>query len=239
MARSCVDLLDLSPPRATLSRGMPALETDLTRALAGDPAAVRAVIAAFTPIIQARATRALTRRGRQGRDPRQELGDLVQEVLLQLFRDDGRVLRSWQPEKGLSLLNFVGLVAEREVARIARSGRRSPWALDPTEDAELEVAVGTVDSAERNAGSRDLFDQVYERLEEELHPKALELFRLLVIDETPVPTVCDATGLSAEQVYNWRSRLLKRAREILAKLDPISRPGPAASGPIPSKRVTS
>jgi len=216
------------------------LENHLTDALAGNPAAVRAVIAAFTPIIQARAVRALSRRGRQaGRDPRQELGDLVQEVLLQLFRDDGRVLRSWQPERGLSLLNFVGLVAEREVARIARSGRRSPWALDPTEDAELEAAVGTEDSAERSVGSRDLFDQVCERLEEELHPKALELFRLLVIDEIPVPTVCETMGLSADQVYNWRSRLLKRAREILAKLDPISRPGPGPSGPIPIKRVTS
>jgi RNA polymerase sigma-70 factor (ECF subfamily) len=219
---------------------MATLENDLAGALAGNPAAVRAVIAGLTPVIQARAVRALSRRGRQaGRDPRQELGDLVQEVFLQLFRDDGRVLRGWQPEKGLSLLNFVGLVAEREVARIARSGRRSPWALDPTEDSDLEVAVGAVDDVERTAGSRDLFDQVYERLEEELHPKALELFRLLVIDDLPVPTVCETTGLTADQVYNWRSRLLKRAREILAKLDPISRPGPGPSGPIPGKRVTS
>jgi RNA polymerase sigma-70 factor (ECF subfamily) len=218
---------------------MAPLETELTQALAGNPVAVRAIIGALTPVIQARAGRALARRGHRGRDPRQELGDLVQDVLLHLFRDDGRILRTWKPERGLSLVNFVGLVAEREVGRIVRSGRRSPWALDPMEDTAIEAAAGAVDSAERRTGSRDLFDQVYERLEDELHPRALELFRLLVVEEAPVPEVCAHTGLSADQVYNWRSRLVKRAREILAKLDPISRPGSAPGGAIPGERMSS
>ena len=45
-----------------------------------------------------------------GRDIRQEVEDLSQEVFLQLFAEGGRVLATWQPERGLTLLNFVGLV---------------------------------------------------------------------------------------------------------------------------------
>jgi DNA-directed RNA polymerase specialized sigma24 family protein len=219
---------------------MAPLEADLARVLAGDAAAVRALVAAFTPVIQARAMRALARRGgKSGRDPRQELGDLVQEVFLVLFRDGAHTLRAWDGAKGLSLLNFVGLVAEREVVRIASSGRRSPWALDPWADADLEEVAGAVESAEAGAGSRELFDRVCAQLEEELHPRAMELFRMLVVEEVPIPDVCAYSGLSADALYNWRSRLLKRAREIFAKVGDDSRGGWGVGGPIPTKGMRS
>ncbi len=211
------------------------LALDVERALAGDSEAVRKVIAAFTPVIQARAARALVRAGKgRGRDARQELADLVQDLLLLLFRDDGRILRAWRAERGLSLLNYVGLVAEREVRQIARSGRRSPWSLDPSEDSALERAAPQVASAESAVASRDLLDRLYARLEDELHEKALELFRLLVVEELPAPDVCAMTGLSSDAVYTWRSRLLRRAREILAELAPGSDP----AQPIPDRSGT-
>src|SRR5687768_1618744 len=68
----------------------------------------------------------------RGRDLRQEVEDLTQEVFVALFADDARALRLWDPARGASLANFVGLLAEREVASILRSGRRSPWTEDPT-----------------------------------------------------------------------------------------------------------
>ncbi len=193
---------------------------------------MRQLVRALTPVIQARAARALLRGGRgQGRDARQELADLVQEILLLLFRDDGRILRAWRPERGLSLLNYVGLVAEREVRQIARSGRRSPWALDPTEDAELDAVAPGVASGESAFVSRDMLDRLYARLQDELHDKALELFRLLVVEDVPIPGICTMTGLSADAVYAWRSRLLRRSREILAEIAPSSASMPVR--PIP------
>jgi RNA polymerase sigma-70 factor (ECF subfamily) len=204
----------------------------LEQALDGNGEAIRSLVATFTPIIQARAARALLRSGKgRGRDARQELADLVQDVLLLLFRNDGQILRTWRADRGLSILNFVGLVAEREVAHIARSGRRGPWALDPAEDTELERMVPVVESAEGTVGSCDLFDRVYERLEAELSDKALELFRLLIVEELAAPEVCAMTGLSADAVYTWRSRLLRRTRDLVAELSrgPDSAPAP----PIP------
>jgi len=208
----------------------------LERALDGDSQAVRALIAAFTPVIQARAARALVRRtGVRSRDPRQELADLTQDVLLLLFREDARILRAWSAERGLSLLNYVGLVAQREVAQIAGSGRRSPWSLDPAEESVMERVAAPVESAESAVGSRDLLDRLYARLEGELHPSALELFRLLVVEERPAADVCAMTGLSTDAVYTWRSRLLRRARALLDELSTTPLPGPALMPPTPER----
>ncbi|MFI5302749.1 MAG: RNA polymerase sigma factor [Polyangiales bacterium] len=209
----------------------------LARALEGDGAAVRAFVATHTPVIQARAARSLMRRGgARDRDPRQELADLVQEVFIVLFRDDGRVLRSWQPDRGLSLQNFIGLVAEREVRQIAMSGRRSPWALNPAEDDDLERNAEPVDGVEAQVASREIFDRLQARLADELHDKALELFRLLIVDEVPVPEVCALTKLSTDAVYAWRSRLLKRAREMLVEIQREPSSGSAKSPPTPGRR---
>jgi RNA polymerase sigma-70 factor (ECF subfamily) len=209
----------------------------LNKALDGDAESVRALIAALTPVIQARAARALARRGNdRARDARQELADLVQDIWLLLFRDDGRILRAWREDGGLSLANYVGLVAQREVARIARSGRRSPWALDPAEESDLERAAAPIASAEPAVSSRDLIDRLYERLEDELHEDALRLFRLIVVEELETAEVCAMTGLSSDAVYTWRSRLLRRARNLLVEL--ARSPDSARTRPIPERSDT-
>ena len=76
----------------------------LERVLAGDAASSRALVAALLPVVQARVARVLVRRrGGSGRDVRQEVEDLSQEVFAILFADGARVLRAWDPSRGLSL----------------------------------------------------------------------------------------------------------------------------------------
>jgi RNA polymerase sigma-70 factor (ECF subfamily) len=194
----------------------------LTRALAADRVAVRALIALLLPVVEARVLRALNRRGRaagRGRDPKQELDDLTQEVFASLFADDARVLRSWDVARGLSLLNFVGLVAERQVAAIFRTGRRSPWTEDPTLAGELEVLGGESNLPERALASRELFAAVLARLREQLSPVGMHLFQVLVVEEQPVAEVSREAGMSMEAVYAWRSRLLKLVRKLAAELE--------------------
>src|SRR5579883_2724873 len=102
----------------------------LRRALAGDRAAARELVVLLSPVVHARVARKLFRSGlarKQGRELRQEIEDFVQEVFVALFADGGRPLRAWDPTRGLSLLNFVGLISEHQVDAILRSGRRSPW----------------------------------------------------------------------------------------------------------------
>lgn len=193
-----------------------ALEID--SALAGDQLAIGKLVGLLTPVIQARIARTLLayrRGGSAGRDVHQEVADLAQEVFLILFINDGKVLRSWQPQRGLTLENFVGLVAERQTVSLLRSGRRSPWKEDPTLEADLDQHAASQPEPEVAAASRDQLRRLLERLKVELSPLGRQLFDLIFVQELDVGEVERKTGLSADAVYAWRSRLRKVARRLL------------------------
>lgn len=194
------------------------ISQEIDAALAGEGAAVERLVVLLTPVIQARIARSLLhyrRGGAAGRDVHQEVADLAQEVFLLLFSQDGKVLRSWQPERGLTLENFVGLVAERQTVSVLRSGRRSPWKEDPTLAEDLDVQAAPSPEPEEAAASRDQLRHLFQRLKEELSPLGRHLFELIFVQELDVGEVGQRTGLSADAVYAWRSRLRKLARRIL------------------------
>lgn len=197
-------------------------ETDralVERALTGDRAATRALVAALTPVVRARVARVLLRRASAagGRDVGQELDDLTQDVFVALFENRGRVLQSWSPDGGLSLANFAGLVAERRTASVMRSKRRSPWTDDPTDPVDLGPAAGSA-GFERVVDERNLLAALLQRLRSELSPKGLQMFELMMIEQRPVAAICEQTGLSSAAVYAWRSRLAKQARALRESL---------------------
>lgn len=194
--------------------------------LAGDPQATRAFVGALRPIVQTRVARVLLRFSARadGRDVRQEVDDLTQDVFVQLFAADARVLRRWSPTKGLSLPNFVGLVARRHATKTLMSDRRSPWSEEPTLSPALDRASGATEP-ERRIVQRDLLATVLRLIRAELSPRASLLFEALVVERRPIPEVADLTGLSTAALYQWRSRLARRAREIAAQFssDPAIR----------------
>lgn len=188
-------------------------------ALVREPDAVRALIRLLTPVIQARVARVLVRRPLAGRDMRQEVLDLVQEVFVVLFADDGRILRAWDPERGASLRNFVGLVAEREVVSILRSGRRSPFTEDPTEGEVLIARRGGGRDLEADVSSRNFASTLLARLEAELSPLGLQVFDFLWCKQLSADETASALGMSLDAVYAWQSRLKKKARALASELE--------------------
>ena len=195
---------------------------DLVRsALAGDPAALNRLVAVLTPVVQARVARTLMAHRfllAGGRDMRQEVEDLSQDVFLELFSRDAHVLRSWQAELGLSLDNFVGMVAERKVWSFLRSGRRNPRKEDPSIPPEELKAEVPEPGPEKVATIREHLGLLLDRLREELSPLGWWLFELLFVQELSVNEVRDASGLSADAVYAWRSRLRSLARKLQAEM---------------------
>jgi RNA polymerase sigma factor (sigma-70 family) len=197
----------------------------IRRALDGDQTALTSLVAMLTPVIQARVTRTLLARRSLlagGRDLRQEVEDQCQDVFLALFDRDGHVLRSWQPERGLSLPNFVGLVAERQVLSFLRSGRRNPRKEEPSLTEDEHDAEDPESGPEEIAASREYRELLLDRLHEELSPLGWHLFDLLFVQELSQAEVQAATGLSAAAVYAWRSRLRRVVRAII---DEMSGPG--------------
>jgi RNA polymerase sigma-70 factor (ECF subfamily) len=191
----------------------------LDEALSGDAAATRRLVGLLVPVVQARVARILVRRrGGSGRDVRQEVEDLAQEVFVALFAESGKVLRAWDPVRGLSLASFCGLIAERETASILRSGRRSPWTEAATELDELEKELAEVPDVEVRVSSRQQLARLIDRLREALSPRGLELFHRLVIEEESVESVCASTGMTADAVYAWKSRIGKVVRKLAAEI---------------------
>lgn len=216
---------------------MLASEGDLIRAaLRGERPAIDALVDLLTPVIQARAARLLLRRaGAGGRDVGRDVEDLTQEVFLSLFQDDGRLLRSWDAARGLSLQNFVGLIAHRQVVSLLRGGKVRPFAEDPTRDDELAAladAESPGEDLEARIASKEALEALLDQVRLSLSPRALELFhRMMVVDE-PVERLRESLGMTPNALYTWRSRFAKLARTFLG----VRPDGESVQDPAPGAR---
>ncbi len=235
-AASCGGLVTLTTPRtAWYPRPVDSAEQLVQSSLAGDRNAVRALVDRVGPVIQARVARVASRgRSRQGEQLRQIVADLTQEVFVSLFQDQGRVLRSWTPARGLSLEAYIGMVAEHQAISFLRSGRRSGWREDATGDQELELSAGGHSGTHERVYARQTLNRLLDRMREVLSPKGLTLFELLVVEERSVIEVCEAMSMSADAVYAWRSRLAKTASALLAEIE--SEDGAAPKQTAPGQR---
>ena len=192
---------------------------EYTLALAGDEEAIEHLVDRLTPVVQVRVARILLRRDRyrHGEDIRSVVEDVVQEVFINLFAANARVLRQWQAERGLSLANFVGLVAERRAMAVLRSARRNPWTEEPTELEQLD-SLAPEPGPEEATASKEGLEVLLARLREDLSPLGWKIFQMLFVLERSVPEVVRETRLSADAVYAWRSRLRRRARALASGL---------------------
>jgi DNA-directed RNA polymerase specialized sigma24 family protein len=200
------------------------------RALGGERMAIEALVRELSPVVQARVATALWRRGRASR---QELEDLTQEVLMEIFTGDGRVLARWEPERGLSLASFVGLVAQRLVFSLLRSRKRSPFTQEPTDPGTIEASAGSSrmhPPPEDPVAAREFLELLLEGLHAALSPKGLEMFyRLYVWQEEP-EHIARETGSTIEAIYQWRSRLKKEVAELEHSL--LGQSGTSQSFPL-------
>jgi DNA-directed RNA polymerase specialized sigma24 family protein len=213
---------------------------ELRAALDGGGAAARALVDRLTPVVQVRVARTLLRRhaAAGGRDLRQEVGDLTQEVFLSLFREGGRALRAWNPARGLSFENFVGLLSERLVSSILRTERASPFMDLPTAIDVLDKQARGAPPPDNQAASREMLQVLLAGVRARLSPRGQDLFWRLIVREEPVEVVAAATGMTADAIYAWRSRLTRTVRAVAATLvaDPMSRsaaPPGTSRGQVP------
>lgn len=184
---------------------------DIETALAGGRKTLDGLVRRLRPVIQTEVGFALLPLARsQGRDPRQEVLDLVQDVLLSLLRDDGKELRRWDPARGRSLEGFVRLVAQRHVAAVVRSKRRNPYAEQPLPGETLDLQHDKGPELEHHMEARDRLDQMLEHVRQRLDERGRLLFDLLYVQERPIEDACTATGMSRDSVYAWRSRLKRQ-----------------------------
>lgn len=212
----------VTPFADDLSDENAARRTSLTirRALEGDRAAVAALVAELMPVVHARVGRSLWRRRglSRGADMRTTLEDLAQDVFVELFRDDGSVLRAWNPERGLTLKSFVGLVAEQRVSMVFRSRRRNPWSEElAIYDDDCDAFELDAQGPEERVLSREHLDELLDEVRTRLSPTGLELFYALVVREEAPGTVAARLNMTIGAVHAWSSRLKRLVRALAAR----------------------
>lgn len=193
---------------------------EVTAAVAGDAIAMRRIVDRILPTIRVQVARVLYRyRGQaRRRTVEQETDDLTQEVLVTLFEQRGRVLSSWDPDKGLPLVDFVRLVAGRTAGAILKSGARTPWRDDPVDGEWLAAERDPTAGPDTRVASMDLAERVYETMRAELSPLGFRTFQLFFVEEAQIDAVCAELGLSHDAAYAWKSRLQKRVRALAHSL---------------------
>lgn len=190
-------------------------DTQLVKACAaGDKAAQRALMQRLLPVVHAQVV-AVTRRAPPVRSAiRREVQDLVQDVLVELLRNDAQELRRWSPERGLTLEGFARLVARRFATK--RILGRRPEPTEATEPAVIEARATAAD-ADRVA-HRDELDAILDGLYAQMTPRDRELFSRLFLEEQAPATVVEQLGITPAALKKWRSRLYQRAREQAEKI---------------------
>jgi RNA polymerase sigma-70 factor (ECF subfamily) len=189
----------------------------LDRVLDGDGAAITQFVSTMTPVIQARVSRCLMKG--TPRDIQRDVEDFSQDVYAHLFADGAKILRRYDSRQGLSLRNYVGMVAERRVISQLRSSKNNPWRESVSLENEPIPLCGR-GSPEREASDQSSLDALLDLLRSTLSPLAWRLFQLLYVHDLSVAEVCTETELTSDAVYAWRSRLRKAARKAQAQLTP-------------------
>lgn len=188
--------------------------TLVPRALAGDSEAVETLVDRLMPVVRARVRRALAKRGRS-------LGpndgdDLVQEIWLVLIAHEGRQLLAFDPERGMTLEGYVGLVAEREVGNLIdrerakkRGGHLRAVELDEAESAAMAA------SPEEGAIAANLAAKLGEHIQNAMPARGQLVFRHAFTDGREPPEVAKLMGVSVQVVYNWQHKIRELARTFL------------------------
>ncbi|WAS89595.1 hypothetical protein [Nannocystis punicea] len=201
---------------------------EVHHALDGDRTALAALVRELHPVIKVEVGVALVRRALpQRRDPRQDVDDFAQDVLLYLLADRGRLLRLWDPARGRSLPSFVRLIARQRVARILQGHRGNPWSDEPTDLEDLDPVVSAGGRDERVLESREELRALLERLRAHLTERGLSLFQAIYVEQRPIADVAREHGMTREAVDAWNTRTRNLARRLAAE------PAAAAKDPRP------
>lgn len=159
---------------------------------------------------------------RYRRDGRELVEDLGHDVLVLLFDEDSRILRAWDPTRGMKLRSFVALIVRRYIFRRFKGFRGNPWSIDPAEADVLAgylddgIAAGPTDRADIEY--RLQLDRVLTVLHRQLNARDWRLFVKLYVDQHTPAEVAVEEDIRENSVHKWNSRIQKRIRKIFEKM---------------------
>lgn len=192
----------------------------LDEAIEGQQPAIRELIKHLTPVIQ-RAVASTLLNGfvsYHGDAIRNDIADFCQEIFILLFNQDCKVLKQWQPEKGMSLESFVSLISKRRVISSMRSVKPVLHA-DFATDVSLFENLFDTRNIEKNTIDKNMLSVIFQRLKLEISEFGYRVFIELFLYESTPEEIERNIGLNKNSIYVWRNRLRCRMAEIYHDLE--------------------
>lgn len=168
---------------------------DVARLRKGDAAAWREFVRVAAPRLRAIVSRALVPAGRAADVP-----DVLQEVFARLCRDDFRLLRTFDPQRG-RLSAWLAVLTARAAVDHLRKHRAAP--------APLEAAPEPVVTPPSGASTLSLPSDL-------LSPQQELILRLCYEDDLEVAEIATLLRTEAQTVRSQRHKALERLRAFLA-----------------------
>lgn len=175
----------------------------------GDEEAWATFVDRYGPLLTGLARRMLSRRA--GRAPNEDVDDVVAEVFLALLREDGLLLRRYDPAWRLS--TYLGVICRTAVVRLLKRRRhrgdavRTPLG-DVADPRGLPEGLAALTSEEREEVLSDLRKAL-----DALSARDRLLLTLRFVEELDYRAIAEAVGVSPESV----GPLLHRAKGRLAR----------------------
>ncbi|WP_168204131.1 RNA polymerase sigma factor [Aliikangiella coralliicola] len=192
----------------------------VSQAISGNRHAIRRLIRLLTPVIQSSVAHILTRTRSDSSscDIHAEVADYCQDIFMLLFKNDSKILRSWDPDKGMSLNSFISLITKRRVISALRQEKLTHRLDDKTIEQKIECHRNVPD-IETQFIERQLLLNIISSLKKDISELGYDLFIQLFLFERTPEEISAKTGVSKNSIYVWKNRLRKKAKDILQKLE--------------------
>ncbi|HET6583801.1 MAG TPA: sigma-70 family RNA polymerase sigma factor [Nannocystaceae bacterium] len=184
------------------------------RAVGGHDRSARALVRRLTPLVRARVRRALAREGAclgVG-----DADDVVQQVMLELFADHGRRLRAYDPERGVSLAGWVGMVADRQITDLARRSAAQKRGGPSPEFVVADELPSASAGPEDVAVAIDLAKRLIDHLDRSLPSSGRAVLDGVFANGRTIGEVAADAGLTRQVVYNWQHRIRVAVRAFMS-----------------------
>lgn len=156
---------------------------------------------------------------RGGRVATADVDDAVQQTFLAVFNDDAAVLQRWAGRS--SLRTYLCRIAERVAIRHFQRllTRRGRFRLDLDAPALSGTKVELVEDEQAAAPEQLIEDEERDRLRaaivERLSDKGRQYYDYLFVRELTVTEIADLEETNSNNVYQWKNRITRVAREVL------------------------
>lgn len=188
----------------------------IQKCLAGNKAAWDEFVLLFSDLIYDAILRTFRRYGHAGQDA---AADLHNDIFVHILEEDGRVLRIFEGRNGCRLAHYLRTITVRHTVDYLRKVRPSvPY------DDEVELAADAALDGRNGGISNDMLSVLSSKEEAELawqlmgelSEQEIELCRLIFLESRPASYIAGRLGISPDNLYVRKNRLLDRLRALAA-----------------------